>query len=139
MKNRIMGLDYGEARTGVAISDLLGITAQGLESIAHGNNEKMLLNRIGEIITEYQIEKIVIGYPLNMNATKGPRAEKTDKFIEKLKNRFKIEVIKIDERLTTVSAHRTMTELSVNKDKKKKIVDTISAQYILQMYLDKNI
>ena len=120
MKNRIMGLDYGEARTGVAISDLLGITAQGLESIAHGNNEKMLLNRIGEIITEYQIEKIVIGYPLNMNATKGPRAEKTDKFIEKLKNRFKIEVIKMDERLTTVSAHRTMTELSVNKDKKKK-------------------
>ena len=139
MKNRIMGLDYGEARTGVAISDLLGITAQGLESIAHGNNEKMLLNRIGEIITEYPIEKIVIGYPLNMNATKGPRAEKTDKFIEKLKNRFKIEVIKMDERLTTVSAHRTMTELSVNKDKKKKIVDTISAQYILQMYLDKNI
>lgn len=139
MKNRVMGLDYGEARTGVAISDLLGITAQGLESIAHGNNEKMLLNRIGEIITEYQIEKIVIGYPLNMNATKGPRAEKTDKFIEKLKNRFKIEVIKMDERLTTVSAHRTMTELSVSKDKKKKIVDTISAQYILQMYLDKNI
>lgn len=139
MKNRIMGLDYGEARTGVAISDLLGITAQGLESIAHGNNEKMLLNRIGEIITEYQVEKIVIGYPLNMNATKGPRAEKTDKFIEKLKNRFKIEVIKIDERLTTVSAHRTMTELAVSKDKKKKIVDTISAQYILQMYLDKNI
>ena len=139
MKNRIMGLDYGEARTGVAISDLLGITAQGLESIAHGNNEKMLLNRIGEIITEYQVEKIVIGYPLNMNATKGPRAEKTDKFIEKLKNRFKIEVIKMDERLTTVSAHRTMTELSVSKDKKKKIVDTISAQYILQMYLDKNI
>ena len=139
MKNRILGLDYGEARTGVAISDLLGITAQGLESIAHGNNEKMLLNRIGEIITEYQIEKIVIGYPLNMNATKGPRAEKTDKFIEKLKNRFKIDVIKIDERLTTVSAHRTMTELAVSKDKKKKIVDTISAQYILQMYLDKNI
>ena len=139
MKNRIMGLDYGEARTGVAISDLLGITAQGLESIAHGNNEKMLLNRIGEIIAEYEIEKIVIGYPLNMNATKGPRAEKTDKFIEKLKNRFKIEVIKKDERLTTVSAHRTMTELSVSKDKKKKIVDTISAQYILQMYLDKNI
>ena len=138
MKNRILGLDYGEARTGVAISDLLGITAQGLESIAHGNNEKMLLNRIGEIITEYQIEKIVIGYPLNMNATKGPRAEKTDKFIEKLKNRFKIDVIKIDERLTTVSAHRTMTELAVSKDKKKKIVDTISAEYILQMYLDKN-
>ena len=84
MKNRIMGLDYGDARTGVAISDLLGITAQGLESIAHGDNQKMLLNRLAEIIEEYQIEKIVIGYPLNMNASKGPRAEKTDKFIEKL-------------------------------------------------------
>lgn len=139
MKNRIMGIDYGDARTGIAVSDLLGITAQGVESIAHGNNEKMLLNRIEELIKEYQVEKIVIGYPLNMNSTKGPRAEKTDKFIEKLKNRFKMEVIKIDERLTTVSAHRTMTELAVNKDKKKKIVDTISAQYILQMYLDKNI
>ena len=139
MKSRIMGIDYGDVRTGIAISDLLGITAQGLESINHGNNEKMLLNRIAEIITEYEIGKIVIGYPLNMNASKGPRAEKTDKLIAKLENRFKLEVIKMDERLTTVSAHRTMQELSIGKDKKKKIVDTISAQYILQMYLDKNI
>ena len=138
MKNRIMGLDYGDARTGVAVSDLLGITAQGVESIAHNGNEKMLLARLEQLIKEYEVEKIVIGYPVNMNATKGPRAQKTDKFIEKLIQRFKIEVIKIDERLTTVSAHRTMQELSVNKDKKKKIVDTISAQYILQMYLDKS-
>ena len=72
-----------------------------------------------------------------MNASKGPRAEKTDKFITKLIEEFKLEVIKIDERLTTVAAHRTMTTLSVNKDKKKGIVDTISAQYILQMYLDR--
>ncbi|MBR3887829.1 MAG: Holliday junction resolvase RuvX [Clostridia bacterium] len=138
MKNRIMGIDYGDVRTGIAISDLLGITAQGLESINHGESEKKLLNRIAEIIKEYQIEKIVIGYPLNMNNTKGPRAEKTDKFIEKLKNRFGLEVIKMDERLTTVSAHRTMTTLSVSKDRKKNIVDTISAEYILQMYLDRN-
>ena len=134
---RILGLDYGDARTGVAISDLLGITAQGLESIKHGDNQKILLARLKEIITEYKVEKIVIGYPLNMNATKGPRAEKTDKFIQKLEQEFKIEVIKIDERLTTVAAHRTMTTLSVSKDKKKIIVDTISAQYILQMYLDR--
>ena len=134
---RILGLDYGDARTGVAISDLLGITAQGLESIKHGDNQKILLARLKEIITEYKVEKIVIGYPLNMNATKGPRAEKTDKFIQKLEQEFKIEVIKIDERLTTVAAHRTMTTLSVSKDKKKNIVDTISAQYILQMYLDR--
>lgn len=138
MKSRVMGIDYGDARTGIAVSDLLGITAQGVESIAHNGNEKMLLARIEQIIKEYEIKKIVIGYPLNMNATKGARAEKTDKFIEKLIHKFNLEVIKIDERLTTVSAHRTMQELSVNKDKKKKIVDTISAQYILQMYLDKS-
>ena len=135
---RVMGLDYGEARTGVALSDMLGITAQGLESIEHGANEKKLLNRLEEIIKEYNVEKIVIGYPLNMNFSKGPRVEKTEKFIEKLKNRFHLEVIKIDERLTTVSAHRTMQELSIGKDRKKKVVDTISAQYILQMYLDRN-
>ena len=135
---RIIGLDFGEARTGVAISDALGITAQGLESIEHGESEKKLLNRLEEIIKEYNVEKIVIGYPLNMNATKGPRVQKTDKFIEKLVNRFHLEVIKIDERLTTVSAHRTMQELAIGKDKKRKIVDTISAQYILQMYLDRN-
>lgn len=138
MKNRILGIDYGEVRTGIAISDMLGLTAQGLESITHNGSDKILLERIAEIIKEYDIEKIVIGYPLNMNATKGPRVQKTEKFVQKLINKFNIEVIKIDERLTTVSAHRTMQELSVGKDKKKKIVDTISAEYILQMYLDKN-
>ena len=133
---RILGIDYGEVRTGLAVSDPLGLTAQGLESVKHGNNQKMLLNRIGEIIKEYSIEKIVIGYPINMNATVGPRAEKTNKFIDKLTNMFKIEVEKIDERLTTVSAQRVMTELGVSKERKKKIVDTIAATYILQTYLD---
>lgn len=135
---KIMGLDYGEARTGVAISDELGMLAHGLETIEHGANEKKLIERIKEIISTNKIQKIVIGYPLNMNATKGPRIEKTDKFIEKLKKEVGLEIIKIDERLTTVSAHRTMTELNLTKDKKKKLVDTISATYILQMYLDRN-
>lgn len=135
---RILGLDYGEARTGVAISDALGITAQGVESIEHGENMKKLIERLGELIREYKVEKIVIGYPLNMNATKGPRAEKTDKFIARLEKEFGLEVIKIDERLTTVAAHKIMTTLGVDKNKKKKIVDTISAQYILQMYLDRS-
>lgn len=133
---RIMALDYGDARTGVAISDALGITAQGLESI-DSNNKFKLLNRIAEIIKEYAVERIVIGYPLNMNATVGPRAQKTDNFIKELETRFHIEVIKIDERLTTVASHRTMTELGIKKEKKKQIVDTMSAVYILQMYLDK--
>lgn len=135
---RVLGLDYGEARTGVAISDALGITAQGIKSIEHGENIKKLIETLRELIEEYKIDKIVIGYPLNMNATKGPRAEKTDKFIEKLQKEFGLEVIKIDERLTTVSAHKTMTALGIDKTKKKKIVDTISAQYILQMYLDRS-
>lgn len=134
---RVLGLDYGEVRTGVAISDQLGILAQGLETIEHNGNDKKLLERINEIIKEKNIDKIVIGYPLNMNATKGSRIEKTDSFIKKLKDSTKLEVIKIDERLTTVSAHKTMTELKISKDRKKKIVDTISAEYILQMYLDK--
>ena len=137
MKNRVMGIDYGDARTGIAVSDLLGITAQGLETIEHGANEKKLLNRIAEIIMEYEICAIVIGYPINMNNTKGPRAQKTDLFIDKLIKRFGLTVVKMDERLTTVAAHRTMQDLAVSKDKKKKIVDTLSAQYILQMYLDR--
>lgn len=133
---RILGIDYGDVRTGLAISDPLGITAQGLESVKHGNNNKVLLNRIGEIIKEYSVEKIIIGYPINMNATYGPRVEKTEKFVEKLTSLFNIEIVKVDERLTTVSAHRTMTELGISKNKKKGIVDTISATYILQTYLD---
>ena len=134
---RILGIDYGDVRTGIAISDPLGFTAQGLETVKHGESEKKLLNRIDEIIKEYSVELIVIGIPLNMNATKGPRAEKTEKFITKLESRFKIKVERIDERLTTVAAHRTMTELGIGKEKKKNIVDTMSAVYILQMYLDR--
>lgn len=133
---RVLALDYGDARTGVAVSDALGITAQGLESVDSKNQYK-LLNRLAEIIKEYSVEKIVIGYPLNMNATAGPRVEKTDKFIKILQDRFHLEVIKIDERLTTVASHKTMTELGIKKEKKKQIVDTMSAVYILQMYLDK--
>lgn len=135
---RILGLDYGEARTGVAISDQLGMLAHGIETIEHKGNDKKLIERLKEIIKENEVNKIIIGYPLNMNATKGPRVQKTDSFISKLKAATNLEVIKVDERLTTVAAHRTMTELNIGKDKKKKIVDTISAVYILQMYLDKN-
>lgn len=136
---RILGIDYGDVRTGIAISDPLGYTAQGVETITHGKDEKMLLNKLEEIIKKYSVELIVIGFPINMNATKGPRAEKTEKFIEKLKSRFHLKVEKVDERLTTVAAHRTMTELGISKENKKNIVDTMSATYILQMYLDRTI
>ena len=137
MQERLMGLDYGDSRTGVAVSDLLGITAQGVESIKH-TGEKQLINRLRELINEYQVKKIVIGLPLNMNATSGQRVEKTKKFIEKLKSEFGLEIITMDERLTTVASHRTMTELGVNKNKKKNIIDMMSAVLILQMYLDRN-
>jgi putative Holliday junction resolvase len=134
---RILGLDYGDVRVGVAVSDIMGWTAQGIESITYSGNEKKLIDRLELIIKEYQIEKIVIGFPINMNATLGPRAEKTEKFIDKLNKKFGLEVEKIDERLTTVSAQKTMTYLGINKEKKKGIVDTISAVFILQTYLDK--
>jgi len=137
MEERTIGLDYGEARTGVAVSDLLGITAQGIASINH-KSDKELLEKLKQIIDEYKPIKIVIGMPLNMNATSGERVRKTKRFIHKLKEQFGIEIETIDERLTTVASHRTMTELGMSKDKKKSVVDMMSAVFILQMYLDKN-
>jgi len=133
---RILGIDYGDVRTGIAVSDPLGITAQALETIKHGENRKMLLNRIEEIIKEYNIAKIVIGYPKNLNGTEGPRVEKTEAFIKKLVDKFGIPVIKWNEWLTTVSAHRDMTFMNVKTKNKKAIVDTLAATHILQNYLD---
>ena len=136
---RILGIDYGDSRVGVAVSDALGITAQGLETIHHKGNDKIVLARLDEIIKEYGIEIIVIGMPFNMNGTSSERVEVTKKFIHKLKCKYnKMKIIEIDERLTTVAAHKTMNFLEINKKKKKNIVDTISAVYILEMYINKN-
>ena len=135
---RILGIDYGDARVGIAVSDALGITAQGLETIHHDGNDKVVLKRLEEIINQYEISKIAIGMPFNMNVTSSERVEVTKKFIHKLNCKFpKIEVVEIDERLTTVAAHKTMNFLDVNKSKKRGIVDTISAVYILEMYMNK--
>ena len=136
---RILGIDYGEARVGVAVSDPLGITAQGLETIHHNSNDKVVLKRLQEIVDEKQITTIVIGMPYNMNGSESARVEITRKFIHKLRCKFpKIKIEEIDERLTTVAAHRTMNDLEVKKNKKREIVDTISAVYILEMYMNKN-
>ena len=136
---RILGIDYGDSRVGIAITDPLGFTAQGLETISHNGNDKILLKRLDEILEEYPVEIIVVGMPFNMNGTKTIRAEVTEKFIHKLKCKYnKIRIETIDERLTTVAAHRTMNFLDVNKSKKKGIVDTISAVYILEMYINRN-
>ena len=135
---RILGIDYGDARVGIAITDELNITAQGLETIQRNQSDKIVLKRLDEILESYDIDTIVVGMPLNMDGTISKRAEITKKFVHKLKckyNKIKIEVI--DERLTTVAAHKTMNFLDVNKHKKRNIVDTISAVYILEIYLNK--
>lgn len=123
---------------GLAITDELGITVQGLETIHHNGNDKILLKRLEEIFNKFEIDTIVIGMPINMNGTKTERAEVTEKFIHKLKCKFnKIKIETIDERLTTVEAHKTMNYLNINKHNKKNIVDTISAVYILETYMNK--
>ena len=131
---RILGIDYGDSRAGLAISDALGITAQGLETVHH----KILLKRLEEVINEYEIGCIVVGKPLNMNGTSSERVEVTEKFIHKLKCKFnKIEIATVDERLTTVQAHRTMIDLNIKGKDKRNLVDTISAVYILETYMNK--
>ena len=135
---RILGIDYGDARVGIAITDELNITVQGLETIQRNHSDKIVLKRLDEILETYEVDTIVVGLPLNMDGTMSERAEITEKFVHKLKckyNKMKIEVI--DERLTTVAAHKTMNFLDVNKHKKRNIVDTISAVYILETYLNK--
>lgn len=136
---RVLGIDYGDARVGLAITDSLGITAQGLETIHHKGNDKVVLSRLEEIITQKDVNIIVIGMPYNMDGSKTDRAEITQRFIHKLKCKFnKIKIEEIDERLTTVAAHKTMNFLEINKYKKRDIVDTISAVYILESYMNKS-
>lgn len=136
---RTLGIDYGDSRVGIAITDALGITAQGLETIHHKGNDKIVLRRLDEIMQQYEIDTIVVGKPLNMNGTATERVEVTNKFIHKLKCKYnKLKIDTMDERLTTVEAHRTMNDLNINPRKKRNLVDTISAVYILEMYMNKN-
>ena len=136
---RLLGIDYGEARVGIAITDALGITAQGLETIFHNGSDKVLLKKLDEILEKYEVDTVVVGMPSNMDGSKSERVEKTEAFIHKLKCKYnKIKIETVDERLTTVAAHKTMNFLDVNKYKKRQIVDTISAVYILEMFMNKN-
>lgn len=135
---RSLGIDYGDARVGIAITDELNITAQGLETIHHKGNDKIVLRRLEELTKMYEICTFVIGMPLNMDGTKGERVEITKKFIHKIKCKFNnISIETIDERLTTVAAHKTMNFLNVANRQKRNIVDTISAVYILETYMNK--
>lgn len=135
---RIIGLDYGSRTVGVAVSDPLGLTAQGVETIERKEENKLrkTLARIEEIVREYEAEKIVLGFPKNMNNTVGERAEKSIELKEKLERRTGLEVVLWDERLTTVEAERTLMESGVRRENRKKYVDKIAAVFILQGYLD---
>lgn len=135
---RVMGLDYGSKTVGVAVSDPLGITAQGIETITRKEENKLrkTLARIEELVKEYEVEKIVLGFPKNMNNTIGDRAEKSLELKAMLERRIGIPVIMWDERLTTVEAERTLMESNVRREERKKYVDKIAAVFILQGYLN---
>ncbi len=134
---RILGIDYGDVRVGIAVTDPLGITAQGLETIFYDGKDKALLKRLDEIIEQYDIETIALGMPVNLKGEETVRADITKKFLHKLKCKYpKIKIELVDERLTSVQAHKTMNYLQIKSSKKKEIVDTLAAVYILETYIN---
>lgn len=135
---RIMGLDFGSKTVGVAVSDALHITAQGIETIQRKSQGKLrqTLARIDLLIQEYQVDRIVLGFPKNMNNTEGERCQKTLEFQRMLEQRTGLEVFLWDERLTTVAADRTLMEGGVRRENRKSYVERIAAVFILQGYLD---
>lgn len=135
---RILGLDYGTKTVGVAVSDPLFLTAQGLEIIRRKEDNKLrqTLARIEELCKEYQVDKIVLGYPKHLNNSVGDRAEKSLEFKEMIERRTGIEVVMWDERFTTVEANRVLMETGVRRENRKEYVDMIAAVFILQGYLD---
>ncbi|MCK4401971.1 Holliday junction resolvase RuvX [bacterium] len=132
---RILGLDIGDKRIGVSVSDELGITAQGRENI-YRESDDQVINEIYELINNLHIDEVVVGMPKNMNGTLGSQAEKVMKFSKALASSVRIPIKHWDERLTTVIAQRSLTALNVKGRKKKKKVDRIASQLILQGYLD---
>lgn len=137
---RILGLDYGSVTVGMAISDPLGITAQALETIERPAENKLrrTLARITELVEEYQVQRIVLGFPKNMNNTVGERGQKTLEFKSQLERRTGLPVVMWDERLTTVAADRSLMETGVRRENRKQVIDQIAAVFILQGYLDLN-
>lgn len=134
---RILGIDYGDARVGVAVSDALGFMAQGVKTIKN-TGVKQLLNELNEVLTEYKPEKVVIGLPKNMDGTEGFRAEATYEFANKLKTIYEGEIIFWDERLSSVGAARYLNETNTRGKKRKNVLDTVAACIILEGYLNKN-
>lgn len=133
---RIMSLDVGSRTIGIACSDALLMTAQGIETIRRTSFEKDF-NRLQELIAEYEVHELVVGMPKNMNGTKGERAEKTEEFVEKMKEVIDLPVTYWDERLSTVMAERQLIAADVSRKKRKSVIDKMAAVVILQGYLDR--
>ncbi len=133
---RIMGLDLGEKTIGVAMSDSLAMTAQGIKVIRRLHKEAHELQELTDLIKEYEVNEIVLGYPKNMNGTIGESAKKSEEFAEKLKENFHLPVKLWDERLSTVGAQRALLEADVSRAKRKKVIDKMAAVFILQGYLN---
>lgn len=131
---RLMGIDYGDKRVGVAVSDALGITAQGVCTLENTGG-KRLFEGLSELIEQYRPGKIVVGYPKNMNNTLGERITQTQAFVERLKTVTDAEIVLSDERLTTVQAHGMLNEMNVRGKKRKGVVDTLAAALILETYM----
>lgn len=132
---RMMGLDVGNKTIGVAVSDGLGITAQGVDTIRRQNYEKDL-GALREYIDEYEVGEIVVGLPKNMDGSIGPQAEKVIEFVEKLKRTFDLTISLWDERLSTALVQKTLIQADVSRAKRKKVIDKLAAQVILQSYMD---
>lgn len=129
---RVLGLDLGTKTLGVAVSDALGWTAQGLETIKIDTEEgEFGLDRLSEILKEYEVEKIVVGMPKNMNGTIGPRGEASQQFADQLKETFNLPVVLWDERLSTMAAERLLIEADVSRQKRRKVIDKMAAVVIL--------
>lgn len=135
---RILGLDFGSKTVGVAVTDALGMTAQGVEIIRRDSPNKLrrTLARIEQLIKEYEVELIVLGYPVMLDGTEGDRVEKTREFAQKLYNRCGVEIVYQDERLTTVEAYEIMDEVGIKKEDRYKYVDQIAATIILEDYMN---
>jgi putative holliday junction resolvase len=132
---RILGLDVGSKRIGVAISDLLGITAQGQETLQR-QNKRLDFEKLGKLIREYEIAEIVVGYPLRMSGAEGVQAEKMQRFAEELRERFELPVHLWDERLTSAEANRVLRETEMSIRRRGQVVDQMAAVLILQSWMD---
>jgi putative holliday junction resolvase len=131
---RILSIDFGSKRVGVAVCDELGLTARGVATINRQNN-KQVLEALSRLITEHDVKKIVVGYPIRLDGSRGIQCEKTDRFAEALEKRFSLPVIKWDESLTTKEAEEILFEINIRRKKRKKVIDQLAATLILRDYL----